>query len=119
MKAMSTWACLLLLCGACTQNELTEYRSGLNLTTKFSASIETCDTRTYMQDGKLLRWTEDDRISLFNGSTLNRQFRFKGETGDNSGTFGMVENGVGTGSKLERNYAIYPYFRWRSLCQDG
>ena len=84
MKTMSTWACVLLMCGACSQNELTENENNEQaLAKEFKASIEACDTRTYMQDGKLLRWTEDDRISLFNGSTLNRQFRFKGETGDN------------------------------------
>ena len=120
MKTMSTWACVLLMCGACSQNELTENENNEQaLAKEFKASIEACDTRTYMQDGKLLRWTEDDRISLFNGSTLNRQFRFKGETGDNGGTFGMVENEFGTGNELERNYAVYPYNEKSRISEEG
>ena len=44
-------------------------------------------TRVYANEDLLLRWTADDRISIFNKNTYNQQYKFLGETGDNSGGF--------------------------------
>ena len=67
-------------------------------------------TRTYIEEGKYLRWNEDDRLTIFFGNTLNRQYKFNGATGDNSGTFSLVADGIlGTGNAFDRIYALYPY----------
>ena len=67
-------------------------------------------TRTYIEEGKYLRWNEDDRLTAFYGNALNRQYKFNGATGDNSGTFSLVPDGIlGTGNAFDRIYALYPY----------
>ena len=64
----------------------------------FTASFEQNETRTYIENGNLLRWNAGDQISLFDGNTLNRQYQFDGKTGDNAGTFSMVNASFGTTS---------------------
>jgi hypothetical protein len=71
--------------------------------------FENNESRTYLEDGRLSRWTEGDRISLFDANILNSQYVFAGETGDSGGTFFMLSKPVGTGVALEANYAVYPY----------
>ena len=67
-------------------------------------------TKTYVESGKYLRWHEDDRLTAFYGNTLNRQYKFNGATGDNSGSFSYVPSGnLETGNALDRIYAVYPY----------
>lgn len=84
----------------------------------FYASLEsysTPDTRVYVDvntvsDGKFLTfWDAEDKISIFNGNTLNKQYEFMGETGDNSGYFKKISEGTGTGSSANYVCAVYPY----------
>jgi len=54
------------------------------------------ESRTYLEDGLYSRWTEGDRISLFDGSTLNNQYLFGGKTGDmGEGTFSVPSMRIG------------------------
>lgn len=77
-------------------------------------------TRTYVEGNKHLRWHEADHISAFFGNTLNRQYKFKGQTGDNSGTFSLVPSGeLGTGNSLDAIYAVYPYNETATITDDG
>lgn len=77
-------------------------------------------TRTYVENGKYLRWHEDDRITAFYGNTLNRQYKFNGTTGDNSGTFSLVPSGeLGTGNAFDRIYALYPYSTDARITDEG
>ena len=85
----------------------------------FTASFEEAQTRTYVEDGVLLRWTAGDQISLFDGNTLNRQYKFDGETGDNSGTFSIVNAPYGSGNDLTANYAVYPYASGVKISESG
>ncbi|MGN0048133.1 MAG: hypothetical protein ACI37U_04505, partial [Bacteroides sp.] len=123
MKRFVLLICTVGLLAACQENETVESDNRPTYNRLFTTSCEECAdlsaTRTYINEENYLRWTEDDRISLFNGNTLNRQFRFKGETGDNSGTFGMVDNQFGTGNELDRNYAIYPYDKENWVSEKG
>jgi hypothetical protein len=83
---------LALLCGCSSfeeQNTLPSLQSADELRVGFADNT----TKTYIENGKYLRWHADDRLTAFFGNTLNRQYRFKGETGDNSGTFALVPNG--------------------------
>ncbi|MBR5132466.1 MAG: leucine-rich repeat domain-containing protein [Alistipes sp.] len=77
-------------------------------------------TRTYVEEGKYLRWHEADLITAFYGNTLNRQYKFKGKTGDNSGTFSLIPSGeLGTGNNLDAIYALYPYDENATITDEG
>ena len=78
----------------------------------FYASLESneADTKVYLDENIKILWNADDRISIFNKSTLNQQYRFDGETGENAGTFHRVPNDYfGAGNDLDYICSIYPY----------
>ncbi len=77
------------------------------------------DTRTYLDDNMRLRWSEGDIITIFEGSTRNKKYRFLGKTGDNAGEFENLSNIFGTGNYLSRFYAIYPYQESTAIHEDG
>ena len=106
----------ILVCG-CRQDELYIDQSVNERT--FTASFEQNSTRTYVEEGNLLRWTEGDQISLFDGNTLNRQYKFDGKTGDNAGTFSIVNAPYGSGNDLSTNYAVYPYASDIMISEEG
>lgn len=85
----------------------------------FTASFEQNDTRTYVEDGNLLRWNAGDLISIFDGNTLNRKYQFDGATGDNSGTFSIVSKPFGTGNDLNCHYSVYPYASGVKITENG
>ena len=87
-----------------------------NLTAGFAEG----ETKTYVESGKYLRWHEDDRLTAFLGNTLNRQYKFNGATGDNSGSFSYISSGnLETGNALDRIYAVYPYDETTTITDDG
>ena len=125
MKKLSIFAALLaLMMVGCAENQLD------NIEANESAVVEPTDltagfadeeqTKTYVENGKYLRWHEADLITAFFGYTLNRQYKFKGKTGDNSGTFKLVPDGeLGTGNALEAIYALYPYNEDATISDEG
>ena len=42
-------------------------------------------TKVYVNEDLHLRWTAGDCVSIFDQNTYNQQYKFLGETGDNSG----------------------------------
>lgn len=108
----------LLVCG-CSDDVMIEQKPITTDFPKFTASFEQDDTRTYIKDGNLLRWNASDQITLFVGNTLNRQYQFDGETGDNSGTFSIVDALFGTGNDLSCHYAVYPYHKDIKVTESG
>ncbi len=111
----------LLLVSGCSQEDM--LRNGATSTSgegrTFTTSFENDDSRTYLDDGMYSRWTEGDRISLFDSNTLNNQYAFAGETGDVGGTFFMLSKPEGTGTALSANYAVYPYSEDVQMTEDG
>ena len=112
-----------LLIVGCTEvtieqsNPLTEINSLPDLTASLADEGE---TRTFVEDSKYLRWHEADLITAFFGNTLNRQYKFKGKTGDNSGTFSLIPSGeLGTGNDLSSIYAVYPYDENTTITDNG
>ena len=105
--------------GGCAVNEvntLTQTESLPNLSAGFAESA----TKTYVENNKYLRWHEDDRLTAFYGNALNRQYKFNGSTGANSGTFSLVPNGeLGTGNTLNAIYAVYPYDETATITDEG
>lgn len=110
---------LVLLASSCSEDELIKSSNILSDTVKFTASFEGRESRTYIEKGNLLHWTEGDKISLFAGNTLNRQYQFEGETGDCFGTFSAVNNPLGESSNLDKHYAIYPYASDIEISEKG
>ncbi|MBR6882827.1 MAG: hypothetical protein IKN06_07680, partial [Bacteroidales bacterium] len=91
---------------------------------KFFASFEQPvaeeGTKVYVNEDLQLRWNADDRISLFNKSTVNQEFVFTGETGDASGEFREVDNGgTATGGSIPYVVALYPYQSSASIGGSG
>lgn len=124
MKKFTILAAVVALIG-CTQND-----EGLdNITnnpeksqTEFYASMPECDTRTYVEDNKYLRWNAGDEITVFAGNSYNGHWQFAGEDGANSGKFNEIgEGGFVTGTPLDltANYAIYPYDENITITEAG
>lgn len=112
MKKLTIFAALCaLVLGSCAENSLDGVTPENNITLPdLTAGFAEDETKTYVHNNTYLRWHEADLITAFYGNTLNRQYKFKGKTGDNSGTFSLVPSGeLGTGNALEAIYAIYPY----------
>lgn len=108
----------MLLCG-CASFEEQNNTVTLPATHDLQAGFAE-ETRTYVENNKYLRWHEDDRLTAFYGNTLNRQYKFKGKTGDNSGTFSLVPSGeLGTGNAFDRIYAVYPYNETATITDEG
>ncbi|MBR5256823.1 MAG: hypothetical protein IKV62_08635 [Bacteroidales bacterium] len=77
-------------------------------------------TKVYVDENLYLHWNADDRISLFNQSTVNKEFVFTGETGDEYGEFREVENGsTATGNAIPYVVALYPYQSGASIGANG
>lgn len=118
-KILSIMFLFALLANSCSQDELIKSQSTSSTSKLFTASFEQNESRTYIEEGNLLRWTEGDQISLFDGNALNRQYKFDGKTGDNAGTFSIVSQPYGTGNDLNTNYAIYPYAQDNKITENG
>ena len=124
MKKIFIWlvASLLFTMVGCVEGL---HESGMTETSSeqlpdLTAGFAEGETRTYVESGKYLRWHEDDRLTAFYGNTLNRQYKFNGATGDNSGSFSYVSSGnLETGNALDRIYAVYPYDETATITDDG
>lgn len=119
MKKHLLFACAISVLSACTQYEFQDEFAKETKNVTFTTSFEYNQSRTYINEYNQLRWTVDDRISIFNGNTLNREYKFTGETGDNGGTFSLVNTEFGTGNDLACHYAIYPYYSNNRISENG
>ena len=125
MKKLAFFATLLtLVLSGCAENTLDniapEVNNEITLPDLTAGFADDDVTKTYVEESKYLRWHEADLITAFYGNTLNRQYKFKGKTGDNSGTFSLVPSGeLGTGNTLEAIYAIYPYDEDATITDKG
>ena len=123
MKRFAVLAAAIALIG-CSQSseEIDNINNTSSSHTEFYASIPECDTRTYVEDNKYLRWNAGDDITVFNGNSYNSHWQFAGEDGANSGKFNEIgEGGFVTGTPLDltANYAVYPYDENISISEAG
>ncbi len=80
---------------------------------------ESPDTKVYANEQLLIRWHEDDRVSIFNQVTYNQQYQFTGKTGDNSGGFRKISSDeFMTGNAIDDIVAVYPYQPETFLAED-
>jgi hypothetical protein len=100
------------LVASCSTKEI-DFQTPVQDDVVFYASFERpsdIDTRVYANEDLLLRWTGDDRVSIFEKNTRNQQYRFTGETGDNAGEFDKVAgSGNTTGNAISHIVSVYPY----------
>ena len=76
-------------------------------------------TRVYANEDLLLRWTTDDRVSIFNKITYNQEYRFIGQTGDYEGGFNKVDNPeFMTGSEIPHVISVYPFQRQTRVSEN-
>ena len=87
----------------------------------FYASFEqpSKGTRVYANENLYLRWTADDRVSIFNKLTYNQEYKFPGETGANSGGFKKVDGDEFiTGNSIPHIVSVYPYLESTCISED-
>lgn len=110
---------LALIVVGCQQSRNEELYTPEQRGPQFHASFEE-NTRTYVNEDIKLRWHAEDQITLFVGTTLNKQYQFDGATGDNGGYFSDISTpAFGVGNAVDRHYAVYPYDPAIKLSEDG
>ena len=112
------WALLILFCGCSSFEESVTETINEDLKDLYASFEE--DTRTYVENNKYLCWHEDDRLTIFYGNTLNRQYKFNGAAGDNSGPFSFVPSEeLGADKAFNKIYALYPYNPDVCITEEG
>ena len=116
MKKILILAAAVLVLFACSKEDGAPgvtLQGGETQKTVFYAVTESTPisgTKVYADENLRLLWNENDTISIFNMRTLNEQFLFMGEDGDNGGSFEPIPySGFATGNPLDYVYAVYPY----------
>lgn len=107
-------SCLFIACGKEDDQPIGTAHKTAGNGPAFYATTELTDnpgTKLYSDEALKLLWNADDRISIFNKRTVNDQYCFTGNDGDNAGGFEEVNpsGGFVSGSKLDHIYAVYPY----------
>lgn len=100
---------ILLILAGCTDTSIEDIST--HAEEKFYATIEGSDSRTYVDNQIRLRWTAEDRVTIFKKTTYNREFMFTGVTGANAGGFKQksVDDDFWYGADVPYNYAVYPH----------
>uniref|UniRef100_UPI0040578DC3 leucine-rich repeat protein n=1 Tax=Alistipes sp. TaxID=1872444 RepID=UPI0040578DC3 len=120
MKKLYIFALVAMFFAACTTDETQDVAVKIEAPDTIYATFDEAeaDSRTYVEQGKYLRWNEGDEISFF-PVTYNMQYRFKGKTGDNNGAFEKITTDLVTGNELKNNYAVYPYKASTAMSDEG
>lgn len=121
-KALSV-AALAVAAASCSVSEEMEKYDEITVHQKYYAQIEDPSdpgARTYADGDLKVLWNADDRVSIFSKNTYNQQYRFDGQTGDNSGSFSVVQDpGYVTGNELPYSYSVYPYSESTTISNAG
>ena len=113
--------CLLTI--SCSVHEIETIAPILSEDNVFYATFESYsepDTKVFLDENIKILWDADDRITIFNKNTFNQQYRFTGDTGDNSGFFKIVpSDDFATGNDMGFICAVYPYLEATSISNSG
>ena len=121
---MKKWLLLAVvgLMSACSKSDIEEVNTSIGAESPtFYASLEGGDeTRTYLDANQKMRWTADDRVTIFFGENYNREFAFTGKTGVTSGGFKQIstDDPFYTAVTMSANYAVYPH-SVDNILEDG
>ena len=106
-------ASAFLLLAACQQEEA--FRP-VEAETGFIAEIENfgVQTKTSLNENNFIEWSENDRIAVFQGSTVADLFEVSAASaGKTTGSFKEVtsegDGGFESGNEIPDNVAVYPY----------
>ena len=110
--ALLSFICLLAV--SCTVHEIDVKETPILEDNVFYASLEsysTPETRVHVDENVKILWDAEDRIAIFNNSTLNRAYLFGGETGDNAGYFTEDPDVDVSGTEASYGHicAVYPH----------
>ncbi|MBR5175420.1 MAG: leucine-rich repeat protein [Bacteroidales bacterium] len=121
MKRSIVFALAIASFASCSTKEV-DIQTPVQDDVVFYASFEQpsdIDTKVYANENLHLRWTADDRISIFNKITYNQQYKFLGETGDNAGGFNKVDGAeFVTGNEIPHVVSVYPYQKSTKITED-
>lgn len=114
------WILASLLIAGCEQSPIEE-KSTTGVEEYFATIEGESDSRTFLDDQLRLRWTADDRITIFKKESYNREFMFTGVTGSNAGGVRQVsvDDDFYYGATLPYNYAAYPHSNTMAFHEDG
>ena len=123
-KSFLLQSLVCLLAVSCSVQEIETRDSASTKGDRFYASLESYsepETRVYVNEDVKVLWEYDDRISIFNNNTLNKQFYFDGETGENSGFFEAISGSgpAGPSEPLAFICAVYPYQNATKINKEG
>lgn len=121
MRRTIVFTLMIVLLGACSTKEIdiqAPHQDDIIYYASFEQPAEN-GTRVYANEELHLRWTADDRVSIFGKNTYNQQYKFLGETGDNSGGFSKVEGAeYVTGNPISHTISVYPYQASTKITED-
>ena len=72
-----------------------------------------------MEANPTMGWKEGARISVFNKTNTNLEYKFKGKEGDKTGEFEAVTTSAAAGSAISHVYAVCPYSGLHYIGQNG
>ena len=111
LKKLLAASCTAAFVLASCQEESFEGRPD---TDNYYASVETfsSDTRTALQEGSKVVWSEDDRIAIFEGNDIGHAYQvLDSHVGKSSAEFSPVEGLMtdGAGKEFDGTVAVYPF----------
>ena len=111
MKRFQLIAALLLMAGCSSNldNEIIEQPVSSRTFHGYIEETEGEGSRVFLDSKMRILWNANDFITLFEGTTRNKQYIFLGDDGDNAGDFDLYKQGFGSGNDIDRYYALYPY----------
>ena len=121
MKRFVAYGLTIALLAACSTQEIDFQTTTLDDEIFYASFEQPAEdgTRVYANEDLLLRWTADDRVSIFGKNTYNQQYKFLGETGDNSGGFNKVDDAeYVTGNPISHTVSVYPYQASTKISED-
>ena len=114
---------LCLLTVSCTVHDLDTQETGVLEKGVFYATLESYadpETRIHIDPNIKILWDANDRITIFEKSTYNQEYRFKGSQDANSGGFDKVsDDSFVTGNDFPFFCAVYPYRSETSIDNEG
>ena len=123
-KGIALQSLICLLAVSCSVQEIDVKEAPILEDNVFYASLESYsapETRVHVDEKIKILWDAEDRIAIFNRTTLNRAYLFGGKTGDNAGYFEEAPDVAvsGTEASYGKICAVYPYQSSTSINASG
>ena len=107
-----------LLVGCVDLNESNDVAQMGGIPEQITAVFEQPAVRTMVQEERYVYWSEGDEISYFPQQNTNVQYRLQSTEGETA-HFTRISTPATSGSKLNYNYAVYPYAETVNVATEG